>query len=245
MESIKIFDIRIDIINSKKINEKILNISRNNEKVIVSNVNINALNLAYGNERLKQFFNGAYINFIDGDGVNLGAKLLGLKTGSKVTYDWWIWEFGEFSESNKLSWYILGAKEESIYKAISKLKNAFPHLVIKGYHNGYFNKHSVENDQIINEINNLKPHILITAMGMPIQENWLQENWSNLNVNVALTGGSVIDYVSGYFKSTPEIFRSMKLEWFYRLIQDPKRLFKRYIFGNPLFIIRILKEKYF
>jgi N-acetylglucosaminyldiphosphoundecaprenol N-acetyl-beta-D-mannosaminyltransferase len=244
MESIKIFDIKIDLINSKEINEKILNLCGENKKEAITNVNINSMNIAYEHEKMKRFLNNAYINFIDGDGVNLGAKQLGLKTGPKVTYDWWIWELAEFSQRNKLSWYILGAKEESVSKAVEKLRAAYRALKIKGYHNGYFNHNNYENEKVVKEINRLKPNILLMAMGMPAQEEWLLDNWDKLNINVALTGGAVVDYISGEFKSTPDIFRKLKFEWFYRFLQRPKYLLKRYFVGNPLFIYRILVEKY-
>ncbi len=244
MESIKIFNIKIDLVNSKEINEEIVNLCRKNKKEVVANVNINAMNIAYENKKMKSFLDKAYINFIDGDGVNLGAKLLGLKTGPKVTYDWWIWELAEFSERNKLSWYILGAKEESVSTAVKKLNTAFPDLEIKGYQNGYFNKHDNENGKVVDEINRLQPNILLMAMGMPAQEEWLLDNWDKLKINVALTGGAVIDYISGEFKSTPDVFRKLKFEWFYRFLQRPKYLLRRYFVGNPLFIYRILVEKF-
>ncbi|HSP87348.1 MAG TPA: WecB/TagA/CpsF family glycosyltransferase [Ignavibacteriaceae bacterium] len=244
MENIKIFDIKIDLINSIGINKEILNLCRENKKEAVANVNINAMNIAFENEKMKNFLNNAHINFIDGDGVNLGAKLLGLKTGSKVTYDWWIWELAKFSQDNNLSWYILGAKENSVSTAVKKLNSAFPDLQIKGYHNGYFNKKNFENEKVVEEINNLKPNILLMAMGMPTQEEWLIDNWDKLNINVALTGGAVVDYISGEFKSTPEIFRKLKSEWFYRFLQRPKYLLKRYFLGNPLFIYRCIVERF-
>ena len=244
MESIKIFDIKIDLINSKEINEEILNLCRKNKKEVIANVNINAMNISFENKKMKSFLNNAYINFIDGDGVNLGAKLLGLKTGPKVTYDWWIWELAEFCQRNKLSWYILGAKEESVSIAFERLNKAFPDLEIKGYHNGYFNKLNNGNKKVVEEINLLKPNILLMAMGMPAQEEWLLANMDKLNINVALTGGAVVDYISGEFKSTPDIFRKLKLEWFYRFLQRPKYLLRRYFIGNPLFIYRILVEKF-
>jgi N-acetylglucosaminyldiphosphoundecaprenol N-acetyl-beta-D-mannosaminyltransferase len=244
MDSIRIFDIKIDLINSKEINEEILNICRNKKRETIANVNINAMNIAFSNQKMKNFLNKAYINFIDGDGINLGAKLLGLKTGPKVTYDWWIWELAEFSQQNNLSWYILGAKQESVVTAVDRLNIVFPGLEIKGYHNGYFNKKNIINELIVSEINRLKPNILLMAMGMPAQEEWLLENIDKLDINVALTGGAVVDYISGEFKSTPDIYRKLKFEWLYRFFQRPKYLLKRYFLGNPLFVYRILVEKY-
>ncbi len=245
MDSIRIFDVKIDLINSSEILSNILELSINNRRGIISHVNVHGLNIAYENDKMRELFSRSYLTFIDGDGVNYGAKILNLPTGPKVTYDWWIWELAEFSQYNDLSWYILGANEESLKKATDNLQERYDGLNIKGYHNGYFNKKNIENQVIVDEINNLKPNILLVGMGMPIQEEWLLDNFDKLDVNVALTCGAAIDYISGEFRSTPKIFRDLKFEWFYRLMRDPKRLFNRYVIGNPLFFYRVFAEKYF
>lgn len=244
MKSINIFGIKIDLINSTEINNAILKLKEQNKKECIANVNINAMNIAYSNPLMKKFLNDSYINFIDGDGVNLGAKLLGLPTGPKVTYDWWIWELAEFSQNHNLSWYILGATDSSLKKAVLNLRERFPRLNVCGYHHGYFNKQGGANDSVVEHINSCNPNILLTAMGMPAQEEWLVNNIDKININVALTGGAVVDYISGEFKSTPSFFRKYKFEWFYRFLQRPGYLFKRYFLGNPLFVVRVLKQKY-
>ena len=244
MKTIKIFGIKINLISSEEILSEIKRVSEKNDKAIISNVNINAMNLAYTKETMKNFLANAYINFIDGDGINLAAKILKLHTGPKVTYDWWIWKVAEFSVKNNLSWYILGATYSSLNRAVERLKNEFPDLKIVGYKDGYFNKNNYENEGVVSHINKCKPNILLTAMGMPSQEEWLLENWDNINANIALTGGAVVDYISGDFKSTPPVFRKLKLEWFFRFLQRPKYLFTRYFIGNPLFLLRVLREKY-
>jgi N-acetylglucosaminyldiphosphoundecaprenol N-acetyl-beta-D-mannosaminyltransferase len=77
-------------------------------------------------------------------------------------------------------------------------------------------------------------------MGMPTQEAWLADHLGRLRVNVALTGGAVFDYVSGRRRVTPDVFRRLKLEWLYRWLAEPRRLFWRYAAGNPLFVVRVL-----
>lgn len=244
MQNIKIFGIKIDLTNSKEILNEIKYAVQSHQKYLIANVNINAMNIAYTNLKMKDFLNSAKINFVDGDGVNLGAKILNLPPSPKVTYDWWIWELADFSERNNLSWYILGARQSSLLKAVNKLKTKYPNLNIAGFHDGFFDKYGQENETIINEINHCKPNILLMAMGMPMQEEWLYDNWGKININTALTGGAVVDYISGDFKSTPDIFRKLKLEWFFRFLQRPRYLFKRYFLGNPLFVFRIILEKF-
>lgn len=108
-----------------------------------------------------------------------------------------------------------------------------------GCHSGYFASPE-EVERLIADINRQEPHILILGMGMPIQEAWLADHLGRLRVNVALTGGAVFDYVSGRRRITPEAFRRLRLEWLYRWIEEPRRLFWRYAAGNPLFMVRVL-----
>jgi N-acetylglucosaminyldiphosphoundecaprenol N-acetyl-beta-D-mannosaminyltransferase len=79
-------------------------------------------------------------------------------------------------------------------------------------------------------------------MGMPIQELWLEENWDRVNANIALTGGAVFDYISGDLKRAPHWMTDHGLEWLGRLIIEPRRLWKRYMIGNPLFLWRVFRH---
>ena len=78
---------------------------------------------------------------------------------------------------------------------------------------------------------------------MPAQEKWLKENWRELNVNIFLTGGAVFDYASGRVRRAPEWMIRGNLEWLFRLVQEPRRLFKRYVFGIPYFFYAVIIER--
>ena len=91
--------------------------------------------------------------------------------------------------------------------------------------------------------NAVKPNILIVGFGTPLKERWLMENWDRIEVNVALTGGAVFDYVSGELRRAPRWMTDHGLEWLARLIIEPCRLWKRYLIGNPLFLWRVLKQR--
>ncbi|MEZ4642784.1 MAG: WecB/TagA/CpsF family glycosyltransferase [Chloroflexota bacterium] len=78
---------------------------------------------------------------------------------------------------------------------------------------------------------------------MPVQEKWLLENRENLNVNVIMTGGAVFDYVSGELQRAPKWMTDNGLEWLGRLLIEPRRLWRRYLVGNPVFLWRVLKQR--
>jgi N-acetylglucosaminyldiphosphoundecaprenol N-acetyl-beta-D-mannosaminyltransferase len=123
------------------------------------------------------------------------------------------------------------------------LHHAFPALKIVGTRHGYFDKtaNSVESDGVIRHINDVRPDILVVGFGMPVQEQWLADNWTALDVSVALTGGAVFDYVSGTLRRPPKWMQGVGLEWLGRMLIEPRRLWRRYVVGNPLFMARVVK----
>lgn len=243
MESTKILGCKVSLITMAELNSYIISKVKHNLKEAILNVNINCINLAQKHTWLKQVLNQTDIVFCDGDGVRLGASILGVNLPEKITYNRWIWDLAQISVDNNMSWYLFGSSENVIARSKEVLSKKFNDLNIIGFRSGYFNE-TLDNKDIIKEINTLKPNILILGMGMPKQEKWLFENIDKLDVNIILTGGAVFDYVSGNTKMTPNFYYKYKIEWLYRFIQEPRRLFKRYIIGNPLFILRVLLSKY-
>jgi N-acetylglucosaminyldiphosphoundecaprenol N-acetyl-beta-D-mannosaminyltransferase len=243
VDKVRLLGVQITNITSDELNEAIHQIVRANRRELVLNVNIHAMNLACRLSWFRDLLNRAEIVFCDGDGVRLGAWLQSNRLRQKITYNRWIWDFARFSEAKGLSWFLIGGTEEVIQEAVVRLRNRFPRLQIKGWRNGYFHSNE-EVSHIKDVLNESNPNILILGMGMPLQEAWLRENRADLFVNVALTGGAVFDYVSGRVKMTPHLFYRLKLEWLYRFAHEPKRLFIRYFIGNPLFLLRVLLERF-
>lgn len=245
MESINILDVKVHPLAVIDLHKIIRAKITYHEKSIIANVNAHAMNLAFREKWLKDFFNNAAIVFCDGAGVRLAARILGYHIPERITYADWMWQIAEFSSKNNFTFYLLGARKGIAKKAAEQLTKRYPNIQILGVHHGYFNKTvgSRENANIISKINKVKPNILVVAFGMPLQERWLYENWDKIDANIALTGGAVFDYVSGELKRGPRCLTDNGFEWLARLLIEPKRLWKRYIIGNPLFITRIILHR--
>jgi N-acetylglucosaminyldiphosphoundecaprenol N-acetyl-beta-D-mannosaminyltransferase len=231
----------VHLITRTELHHSIANIIHENRHELILNVNAYALNLSWKQPWLRQFFNQADIMFSDGAGVIIAARLLGYKIPERITYADWMWELASIANHSSYTLFFVGAKPHVAEKAANCLREQFPNLNILGTSHGYFNKdfNSKENYELINRINTLSPNILILGMGMPIQERWLMENWDRINVNIALTGGAVFDYVSGELNRAPRWMTDHGFEWLGRLTIEPQRLWKRYLIGNPLFFWRI------
>ncbi len=228
-----------------QLHHHIANYIAQNAHALILNVNVHCMNLSVEYSWLRQLLNQAEIVFCDGAGVMLGAKILGHQVPERITYADWFWQLAEFSEPQGYTFYFLGAKPGVAETAAQKLRKQFPHLQIVGIQDGYFDKtpNSLENEAIIQDINRHAPNILVLGLGMPLQEQWLLENWDRLTVNVALTGGAVFDYISGELQRAPQWMTDNGLEWLGRLLIEPRRLWKRYIVGNPRFLWRVLKQR--
>lgn len=138
--------------------------------------------------------------------------------------------------------FFLGAKEEIVSNVVSIYSKKFSPNIIAGYRNGYFDKD--QEKSIAKEISDSGANILFVAISSPKKEIFLNENKSILkNVNFIMGVGGSFDVVSGLVKRAPLWMQRYGLEWFYRFIQEPKRMWKRYLMGNLKFISLVLKEK--
>ena len=212
---------------------------------LVLNVNAHCLNLCYEDPALRAFFNGAEVVFCDGAGVMLAARILGHRIPQRITYADWAWRLAAFAEEEGFSLFFLGARPGVARAAAEKLKERHPELRIMGVHHGYFDHSagSPESEAVVREINAGAPDILLVGLGMPPQERWLMENRSRLDVGAALTGGAVFDYVSGRLSRGPGLLTGNGFEWLARLFAEPRRLWRRYLLGNPLFLLRVFRER--
>lgn len=242
MDRVCLNGVKITNLTSKELNSHIVSSVLSNEKRHVLNVNIHAMNFAAKFPWFKDLLNSAFINFCDGDGVRLAAKWQGKHIKEKITYNTWIWEAAALSEKNDFSWYIVGSTNDTIVKAVDVLKNRYPALRIVGFSNGYLSD-TQQVQKLLNDINLKKPDLLFLGMSMPIQERFIMEYDDKLNYKLVFTAGAAFDYVAGKAKMTPQIFSKFKLEWFYRFLQEPRRLFHRYFVGIPQFFLQVLFSK--
>jgi N-acetylglucosaminyldiphosphoundecaprenol N-acetyl-beta-D-mannosaminyltransferase len=154
------------------------------------------------------------------------------------------WDLAAFCEKEELTQYFLGNKPGIPEKAKDVLQEKHPGLKVVGTHHGYFKKEGPENEAVIKEINSKKPDILIVGFGMPLQEKWILDNRKKLDVGIIMTGGNCFTFLAGEESRAPNWMHKNGLEWLYRLVKEPVRMFDRYIIGNPLFMFRVFLQKF-
>ena len=176
----------------------------------------------------------------DGIGVFYARKLL-CKSEKNINFNWSdnASKFLRFCEANSYSIYFLGSTTETMNKAVENIKQEFPSLEICGWNNGYGDLKK----NIVEKINIAKPNILWTGLGTFKQEMWIIENIEMLNCNVVQAVGDIFSLFAKTKKRGPVVVQKMGLEWFVRLFYNPRRYFRRYVVGIPVFIYFVLREK--
>jgi N-acetylglucosaminyldiphosphoundecaprenol N-acetyl-beta-D-mannosaminyltransferase len=218
-------------------------ISRGDSEVIL-NTNVHGINLAQRMPWLKEFRNSARITHADGAGIALGAKLLGHEMGPRVCINDFIWDMARQCRENGWSIFLLGAAHDVVTRAAAALKEREPDIRIAGVHDGYFAKQGPESDRVVELINQARPNILLVGFGMPVQERWVRDNAERLNVNVIMVVGGFFDRLSGTVPWTPRWMTDNGMEWIYLSLRRPRRFFERYLVGNPVFMLRVLLERF-
>lgn len=205
-------------------------------------INANKVLLLQKNLELRTSVNSADIINIDGKGVLWAAKFLGKPVKERVAGIDLMLEVLRLAKDNNYKVYFLGAEEEVLQVLIKRCREKFSNNIIAGYRNGYFK--NVEENLVVKEISESNAQILFVAMPSPKKENFLYKHKKMFEkVNFIMGVGGSFDVLAGTVNRAPLWMQNSGLEWFYRFIQEPKRMWKRYLIGNILFIILVLKFK--
>ena len=176
----------------------------------------------------------------DGIGVVLASKLNKVKLPERVDgCGFCLQMFDRMRGLNKTA-YFLGGAPGVAEKAKVKIENDYSGMKVVGVHDGYFD--AEKEKLIIDEINKLQPDLLLVGTGFPRQENWIDKNEDKLNCRAAIGVGGSLDVYAGNVKRAPKIWVRLGLEWFYRLISEPRKRFKRQLV-LPLFVFVVLWYK--
>lgn len=237
--------VKITSLGLDELLDEILDALSKARKLQLGNVNIHAMNLSQSTPAFRDALNKMDIVFCDGYGVKIGASMLGINLKQRFTPPDFIDSVMKQVIETKGSVFLLGARKGVAEKAGKVLQERNPGLIIAGHYHGYFDKRheSSDNKIVVDMINQSGASLLLVGFGMPTQEQWLIENREVLNPSVSLTIGALFDTLSGNIQRMPRFITDHGLEWLGRLIIEPRRLWKRYLLGIPLFFWTVFNEK--
>ncbi|MFT6407550.1 MAG: N-acetylglucosaminyldiphosphoundecaprenol N-acetyl-beta-D-mannosaminyltransferase [Arenicella sp.] len=203
-------------------------------------VNADCGNNFFNDPGYKQILNGFDQVYPDGIGVKIAARMQGCSLKENVNGTDMFPLLCEQLQARGKSLYLHGASAEAVKKLVDNLRASYPSLDISGYSDGY--SYANKPEALRNRINQSQADLLLIALGAPRQERWIEENSCKLDVAAVIGVGGLFDFYSGEVSRAPEWLRELSMEWVWRLVQQPKDKLHRYLIGNPLFLVRSIRQ---
>ncbi len=216
-------DVENNILAHLELDSGFYTVAINAEKIMLYNKKI----------EMRKIIDNSELPYIDGSGALLGLKLLYGINSKKINMPKIILEV---CNKNEIPLFMLGANKVTIIKAVESVKIIYENINLVGYHHGFFD----EETDIVNKIKESGARIIMIAMGSPRQELLAQRLLKELPSCVFIGCGGAFDILAGNVKRAPEWIQNIHLEWFYRLLQDPRRIKRQKVL--PVFLMLILKE---
>lgn len=218
-------------------------IKQNSTPAYITVNNVHTVIEATNNIKYNEVLNNSFLSLPDGKPLTIYLKLKGVKNISRIFGPSFFEKTLSFSQQDNLKHYFFGASQNTLSKMLSVIKTKYPKVNIVGSFSPPFRSFTdKENNNFIEEINNSGADIIWVGLGAPKQELWMHENYQKLNRGVMVGIGAGFSYLAGDTKHAPKWMKELALEWLYRLIQEPGRLWKRYLVTNTLFLWYCLLE---
>lgn len=220
------------------------NLQEFNNSILVTTINSHSYNVSTKDELFREALINSDILLPDGIGIVLAARFLERKRLKKIAGEDLF--YYEMRRLNRLGGkcFFLGSSNETLEKILERANKEFPNVRLRTLSPPFKESFSDrENKEMIEEINKFQPDVLFVGMTAPKQEKWAYTHLKELKVGHVCCIGAVFDFYAGRVKRAPRWMINIGLEWFYRLIKEPRRMWKRYLVGNTIFIWLIFKEK--
>lgn len=219
----------------------------NDGKLLINTINAHSYNTALKDSFFAEALTKGDILIPDGASIVMACKWLKAKCQPKeriAGWDLFVYEMEKLNAHGGKCFF-MGSSEKVLSLIKAKAAEVYPNITVETYSPPYKQEFTEEdNKTIIDAINKAKPDLLWIGMTAPKQEKWAYKHWNELDINCHCgTIGAVFDFFAGTVERAPKWWQEHSLEWLYRLLKEPKRMWRRYIIGNTLFIINIINEK--
>lgn len=215
-------------------------------KLLINTINAHSFNTAKKDKLFAEALTNGDVLIPDGVSIVKACRRIKAKSQPKERIAGWdLFEF-EMSKLEKKGGTVMfmGSSQKVLGLIVKRAAKVYPHLKVVTYSPPYKPEFSDEdNTAIIEAINNANPDLLWIGMTAPKQEKWTYSHWKDLNIHCHVgTIGAVFDFFAGTVERAPIWWQEHGLEWLYRLLKEPKRMWRRYIIGNTLFLWNMTKE---
>ncbi|VAW76058.1 N-acetylmannosaminyltransferase [hydrothermal vent metagenome] len=231
---------------NEDVNQAFVSILKNEHFSWMACANPHSLVEAHNDKQFSTALHNADILLPDGSGIVLAARMLGLSLGERVAgFDFYS-GLNSRSQERKLKYFFLGSTEKVLVLIKQRLKVEFPNIEVVGTYSPPFKPEfsEDENNAMIEAVNTARPDVLWVGMTAPKQEKWIHQNRKCLRVPFVGAIGAVFDFYAGTKYRAPQWLCALGLEWLPRFIREPRRLWRRNLVSTPVFILRVLQQKF-
>ena len=240
---LSLLGLRLDVVERIDLLDRVDRMVSSAAKHTVMYLNVHVANCAVRDPQLRAALRGADLVYCDGAGVRLGARILGVRIPPRMTGADFIWDLAALAarRGHRLFW--VGGQPEVARQAAQCLARANPTLEVVGTHHGYFERSGATNEGVIKLISDARPDIVLVGLGTPAQERWVAKHRQAIQAPVVWCIGATADFVGGQAPRAPRWMVRSGLEWLYRMWNEPRRMARRYVVGNPLFLARVIRQR--
>ena len=233
-----VLGVKIDTVSTEDLLTRIEDLVADRRPRQITYVNAHCILNYLKDPGYAQIVDKSEIVYADGQGVVWASRFSETRLPERVNAGDFSPEFARFCVRNRYRVYLLGGRPEVLESLVRGLSEWLPDLDIVGYHHGYFGDEG--ESAVVEDIRSLNVDILLVGMGVPRQEEFIDRNIDNLGAAICWGVGALFEYFSGHRKRCPFWMRTFGVEWLFRLCLEPRRLWRRYLLGNPLFVLRLL-----
>jgi N-acetylglucosaminyldiphosphoundecaprenol N-acetyl-beta-D-mannosaminyltransferase len=243
LHTVNILGVKVNAVNMEQTLETVDGWIERGESNYICVTSVHGVMESQRNEKLRQIHNRAGLVVPDGMPLVWLSKHNGHKHVTRVYGPDLMLKLCEHSIVKGYRHFIYGGHPDIPEKLKAKLCELYPGFQVAGMYSPPFRRLSSEEDrEIVDKINQAEPDIVWVGLGTPKQERWMAEHIDKLNASTLIGVGAAFDYISGRVKQAPIWMRNCGLEWFFRLMVEPKRLWKRYTRNHPLFVCLVLAQ---
>ncbi len=245
MNKVTIFDLAIDAVDLSEAVVLVLADSKTRTKGIVVTPNVDHIVKLSKDKLLREIYKNARFVFADGAPLVWASKILSRKRlHQRVTGADLLPGICEAASKDRTKIFFLGGEENIAMQAAKRLTEKYHNLCVVGTYCPPFGfeRDDIESMRIVDRINKSEADILFIGVGAPKQEKWVWKYYSKLNVGPILCVGAAFDFVAGSRKRAPKWVQKIGMEWFFRFLQEPKRMFRRYFIDDLYFFVLLFKE---
>jgi len=240
MRSVEVVGLRVDVVGIRQVVDELIEWTDRTDRVRVAvGVNAHVCNMAAKDAMLRDFVRAADLAYADGQSIVWAGRVFGAKVPERVATTDIIFPLSSAAAAAGRRIFFYGSAPGVAERAAARLVAIEPDLQIE-VANGFIPKSELA--ELVQRINDFGTDLLFVGLGDPLQQQWIEEWREDLRVPVVLTCGGLFDWTSGNNRRPPEWMVKAGLEWLWRVLIEPRRLARRYLLGNPVFIYRLLGQ---